>query len=326
MQLGLINTLLSPQLTQNVSDLRARIAVTSTEAVTGRYVDLTEHLNGRIGDAMLTQKALDDIERENSKLDLLMSRLELTQQSLETIQLSGEGIGTRVLGSIAVNNVEQIEVGGQDAKVALDRIFSALSTRFGQRHLFSGDATASGAVDLTDDMLTDVRDILLNATDAADFEANIDTYFNDPAGGWQTDIYNGTPTTSDPNGVLAIDPAITEMVKGLAVLALADDHANHSILSADTTDVLKTASQTVTTATELVIDLRVRVGRSEEQILARQDTLVAETTILSETFNDMTGRDQFEAATELQQLESSLQASYLLTARLSNLTLLNFIR
>lgn len=40
----------------------------------------------------------------------------------------------------------------------------------------------------------------------------------------------------------------------------------------------------------------------------------------------MFGRDQFEAAGELKALEAQLQASYTITARLSDLTLTNFIR
>jgi flagellar hook-associated protein 3 FlgL len=48
--------------------------------------------------------------------------------------------------------------------------------------------------------------------------------------------------------------------------------------------------------------------------------------VLSAAFNSLTGRDQYEAVTELEQLETNLEAAYLVTTRLSNLTLLNFIR
>jgi len=181
MRLGLINSLLSPQFGQNISDLRSRISVTATEAVTGRYADLTTHLDGRIGDAMLTQRALDDIESEQSRLDLSLARLEITQQSLEIVQESNKnGIGTSVLASIVTDNTDQIEVGGQQAKTALDVIFSALGTRLQQRQLFSGDATSSGPLQPTEDLLADVQNILDTATGPADFQTRIDTYFDDP--------------------------------------------------------------------------------------------------------------------------------------------------
>jgi len=47
---------------------------------------------------------------------------------------------------------------------------------------------------------------------------------------------------------------------------------------------------------------------------------------MSATFNRLTARDQYEAATELRELERNLEASYLLTSRLSNLSLLNYLR
>ena len=325
MRLGLINTLMSPLLSQNVSDLRVQISDTSFEAVTGRYSDLTTHLDGKIGDAMLTQKALEDIGREQTEIDLRLSRLEITQQSLETIQEAGSGVGLNVLGAIATGDLEEVQVGGQDAKIALRKIFSALGAKLGPRHLFSGDATANGPLQPMENLIADVEAILSASVDETDFQTNIDAYFDDPAGGWQTTIYTGTATTSDPNGVLAIDPAITQLVKGLSTLALADDSSNHPIISGSQT-VLSTASQTITTATDSVIDLRVETGRNQEVFEERQNVLVAENRVLTQTFNDLTARDQFEAATELRQLENSLEASYLITSRLSNLTLLNYLR
>ena len=325
MTTGLISQLLSPQLSQTVSDLRDRISAVSLETVTGRHFDVTKHLNGRIGDAMIGQKALDDIEREQSQLQLRQSRLEQVQLSLETIQEAGGGIGVHIIGAVALGNTEEIEQGALDAETALGKVFSALSARHGQRQLFSGDATATGPLQPLDDLLSAIDDLRNTAVDAADFQASIDAYFDDPAGGWQTNMYNGTTTTSDPDGVLAVDPAITELVKGLATLAAARGNAENPIFASPST-VLNDGANTVVAATDRIIDLQVTTGSKQEQIVARQRVLVAETTIMSQSLSDLVSKDQFEAATELRRLESSLEASYLLTSRLSNLTLTNFIR
>ena len=68
------------------------------------------------------------------------------------------------------------------------------------------------------------------------------------------------------------------------------------------------------------------IGVGEAQIAAAVTRYEAEEAILTSLFNDKTGRDQFEAASELQLLESQLEASYLLTARLARLSITNFIR
>ena len=46
---------------------------------------------------------------------------------------------------------------------------------------------------------------------------------------------------------------------------------------------------------------------------------------MTEAFNQMTARDEYEAATELESLQTMLEASYLITARLSKLSLTNYL-
>ena len=70
--------LMTSTLSQHISELRSQIGKTSTEATTGRYEDLTLHLSGQIGKAMLSQKALTDLTSEKEVLDL-RSRQALTR-------------------------------------------------------------------------------------------------------------------------------------------------------------------------------------------------------------------------------------------------------
>ena len=61
MRLTLPVTHHSGGLSETIVRLRERVETTSEEAVTGRYKDMTAHLSGRIGKAMLGQKAIDDV-------------------------------------------------------------------------------------------------------------------------------------------------------------------------------------------------------------------------------------------------------------------------
>ena len=311
MNTGLVSSLLSAQLHQTVTTLRNNISDTSVEAITGRHQDLTSHLNGRIGDGMLGQKAVDDVEREQRQLDTRASRLEFTQRSLEAVQEAGSDIGVRVIGATAVDNFDDIELEGKNARSALEKVFSSLNSRFGQRQLFSGDATSTGPLNSVDEMMADLEAFRDAAATGTDLQADLDAYFDDPAGGWQTDIYNGTDTVSDSDSVLAIDPAITAMVKSLATIALAADSADNPVLTGESS-VVADAATGVVNATDMLIDLRVIKGNAQEQISVRQDNLVTELTLLSEAFNQLTSRDQFAAVSELRQMETALEASYLL--------------
>jgi flagellar hook-associated protein 3 FlgL len=74
------------------------------------------------------------------------------------------------------------------------------------------------------------------------------------------------------------------------------------------------------------VRLRADRGVVQEQIAQKGESLAREEMIFTNAFNNLTARDQYEAATELRDLEASLEASYLLTTRLSNLSLLNYLR
>jgi flagellar hook-associated protein 3 FlgL len=115
------------------------------------------------------------------------------------------------------------------------------------------------------------------------------------------------------------------VISSLAVLALADP-ADSPVLISQNPDLVLTAAQQLTSGLTSLTSLRGDRGVAQEQITMRQESLDIEETIFTSAFNALTARDQFEAASALKTLESTLEASYLLTSRLANLSLLNFLR
>lgn len=319
------NGLASSVLREATTNLRARLTSVSEEAVTGRRSDLTAHLGGRIGSAMLSQKAVEDINLEREGLTLRQNRLDIVQRTLSGVQDNVAGLSVRMLSAVGVNDTSVQSGIARDARGALEDMFSALNVRHGERYLFSGDATSTQPFGSVDTLLSDVSTLAAAATDAADFAASLDTYFNTPAGGFQTNIYSGSANASDADAVTGIDPAITQLISGLAVLALASPTGGTPAVSADP-DILRQAGETLATAETSLTNLRADQGARQGRYADRLETLNAEETILTLALNEMTNRDQFEAAAELQELERNLEASYLLTNRLSNLSLLNYLR
>lgn len=313
------------KLSASTAELRSRLADTSNEAVTGRRSDLTAHLGGRIGGAMLTQKAVNDISLEREGLILRGSRLELVDTTLAGMQDSASGLSARLLSSVGVGDLAARAGIARDATTALEDIFSQLNVRHGDRFLFSGDATATQPFGDPADMINDIETIAATAIDAADFAASLDTYFNTPAGGFQTNIYGGSATASDGDAVTGLDPAITQVLSGLAVLSLSAANSSAPFI-ASTPDVLVAGAETLLAGETQLTNLRADQGAFQASVTNRMDSLNAEETVLTITLNELTGRDQYEAAVELQELERNLEASYLLTTRLSNLTLLNYLR
>lgn len=317
--------LISAQFGRTVATLRESIARTAEESTTGRYADLTAHLSGRIGTAMLSQKAVDDIAFRREQLSLREGRLDVTQQSLSLIHDRVLGLDTRMREALANGNELSQGLTARDAKAALGNVFNMLNVRFGERFLFAGDATATQPLASPDDLLADLRNLADTAIDAADFAASLDTYFNTPGGGWQTSMLQSSPNASDPDAVTANDPALVELISGLAMMALSDPDTSPTLLKTDP-DIVLAGAERVTSGLTALTNVRADRGVIQEQIEVEKESLNVEETIFTIALNSLSARDQFEAATALKQLESTLEASYLLTSRLSSLSLLNYLR
>lgn len=321
-------TIIANSLTSNLSraiaQTQARIPEVSEESVTGRRVDLVGHLRGNIGEAFLSQQAVDSISTEREQLQIREARLDIVQSSLTFIQDTSSGIGTRLESALGIGDGQSVDTAARQAEDALSDVFTALNVRIGERYLFSGDATATAPFSTPEQLLSDVQTIASTAVDAADFATQIDAYFDDPLGPFQQGIYAGSQNISDPDGVNAVDPAITELIKGFAVLSLAQSDLNLALVS-NNPSILQDAARTLSAGESAVVNLRADQGLNQEQIERAQTTLNFEETILTEAFNNITARDQFEAASELRRLETNLEAAFLLTSRLSNLQFVNFI-
>ncbi len=325
MRVALPNSLISAQFSQNMVELRQSIARTATEATTGRYADPTAHLSGRIGTAMLSQKAIDDIGFQREQLSLRETRLEVTQTNLTAINDRVQGIDISMLEALGTGNVFSQTLAARDAAAALDDVFAALNVRYGERYLFSGDATDTPPLASASDMLDDVRQLALAAATPADFTTALDAYFNTPGGGWQPDIYRGTLTASDSDSVTAADPALVDLISNLAILAISEP-GNNPPPVAQNGGLIRSAAAGISTGLTSLTIVRSERGVLQEQISTQKETLDVEETIFTSAFNALTARDQYEAASALKQLEATLEASYLLTSRLSGLSLINFLR
>ncbi|MEM9053681.1 MAG: flagellin [Pseudomonadota bacterium] len=318
---SVISTVLSPTIT----DMRSRLEAASKESVTGERENVTQYLEGRIGKAMVAQKALDDLTIQRDQLSLRATRLEIAQTQLEFVQTASSGLAVEINTAISSEDTRAQSLVASNAETSLEQIFASLNARHGERFLFSGDATATNPLGDLDTLLEDVRQIAINAPDDATFATDLDTYFNDPAGGWHQTIYQGSDNISDPDAVGANDPAIRQLIQGLTVVAIAQPDSGIPLLDASTEPLLA-ASYDILSGETGITNLRAELGLIQEQVERATDTLDVEQTILTQAFSTLTARDQYEAATEVKLLEANLQAAYLLTSRLSDLSLLNYLR
>ncbi len=319
------------RLSRAIADIKSRADVARAESVTGRREDVTAATNGDVGSAHLLKKAVDDAQAFQQLLVISQNRAQRTQASLDILGGEAVRIGTEALSASGRDDSYALNTLAADAKAAIFNVFSALNVSEGGRALFSGDAADRLPFGDPEQLLNDIEAIVAGATDAADAQAQLDTYFNDPAGGFATDIYQGgankvAPVEISPGvridvSATAADQPIKDLLRGLAGIAV-----QSAATFSDAKGFLEDSAGIAIAADGDITELRGVIGVGEAQIAAAISRYEAEEAILTSLFNEKTGRDQYEAATELQLLETQLEASYLLTARLSRLSIANFIR
>ncbi len=325
--------LATTSLSRNINKVKSDADVARTEAVTGRIENLKEAVNGDIGSVHLLRKAINDVQGYQSTLTQAENRITRIQSVLGNIGADTSRIATGIFSALGQEDEFAVNTLTNESRIALASAFSGLNTSFEGRSVFGGDVTNQPPLASVETLIADVQAILTAGPDAATINAALDTYFNDPAGGYATNIYQGgvnnapgieiSPGIRLDVSVRADEQPIKDLLRGLAVLASKD-----AIVAGGETErrqVLQDAAALSVTANTNIIAEQAVIGASEGQISRIKDRYDAEEIILTNLYNERTARDPYEAATQLQLLETQLESAYLMTARISRLSLSNYI-
>ncbi|MEM9705818.1 MAG: hypothetical protein AAF850_07045 [Pseudomonadota bacterium] len=329
---GLPDILSSTRLGRSINLLRRDADVAREEFVTSRVQDITKATNGDVGSVHLLTKSLADNQATQRNLTLAQNRTAFTQDVLSNLSSEAARIGTEVIAANGIDADFTLQTLSTDAAATLRTIFANLNANFSERAVFGGDRTDRPPLADPETLLTDVRAILTAGPDKATIDAALDTYFNDPAGGFQTTIYQGgendapaveiAPGVRIDVSVRADAQPIKDLIRSFAVIAERD---NVNVPGDEATEILSEAASGALNADKDLVQVRASIGVNEQRIADSQGRFETEETLLQNLLNDRTLRDQFEAANQLQLLETQIEASYLITSRLANLTLANFL-
>ncbi len=331
---GLPDLVSFKRLARSVTDIRAQTQTTRTEAVTGRYEDIVKSTKGEVGAAHLLRKAIDDISASRTSLSISLSRAGSVQTALGLVAEEGKAMAAQILGAIGRGDETILRTATDEAAASIATIVAALNATSGGRPLFGGNAASGPALAAPERILADVQAIVDAAPNAAAASSDLDFYFNDPTGGFATTIYTGGPGEAPPTelapgvrvsaSVKADAEPLRVIIRGLATAAALN--APLGMPEAERVALLSQAANEILEAEVLLTDERAIVGISEGRMEDARARLDAEEAVLTSLYNARTARDPFEAASQLQLLETQLTAAYIMTGRVSQLSLANFLR
>lgn len=256
------------------------------------------------------------------------------QSALEMVGTTIGDVSSATLSVATSRNSSQLLTTSKEAESQFEAVISALNTTVAGKAVFGGTATDRAPLADADTILSAVRTAIAGATTVDDIVAAVDDWFDTPGGGFDTVAYQGSTSGTvsfrigDGNTaelkVTAASSEVRDALKSLALgamvqtAALSGDIESQSKLS-------QIAGERMLAAQTSVVERRAEIGQAQSRIENASTRNASETSALKLAKAKFSEADPYETATMLEQLQTQLETHYTLTARLSNLTLTNFL-
>lgn len=320
---------------RNNTSLKNDLNTLVQELTTGRASDMTRHLGS-------AQTRLSSAERQLELLGQFSNSNVETTQFLSTMQVALTGAETFRAGAseslLAINDGSapaQITEASNISRSSLEGVVQALNMRFGDRAMFGGTALSMSPLASVDDMMTSIEGVVTGLTAVDDIKLAVEDWFDAPAGGFETVGYLGDPSgfiqrPIDFNqdvevSVRADDPGFRDLMKSLVLGALAGD-TSLSLTQEDRQALQKDAGVGLLSAAAPLAAIQARLGYTEGLVEDASVRMSAQETSIGIARNELVSVDPFETATSLEQVQLQLETHYTLTARLSRLSLTEYLR
>ncbi len=313
--------------------LRDRLGSLTSELSTGRKQDLTRALGSDTARLSEVDRRLSLIGAYRGAAAETEQLLAMTQQLLGRIDnVRGELAGPLVNADLADSPLQR-EGLARAAREAFADMVGALNARVAGRSAMAGAATDGPALAPAADIIAGIEAAVAGASSTADVEAALEFWFDDPSGGFATMAYLGD--TGDPltrgvdDGVTLTMPAradreeIREVLKAVS-MGFAG-HAAPALSANDHVALSRAAGVALVGAAEPLVHLQSQVGATEARVAEARTRLETEASALGISRNGMVNVDPFETATALQELQTQLETHYALTARMSRLSLTEYL-
>lgn len=342
MKTSTISTLsISSALQLTMSNTQKEITKVGKEAVDGTYYDVGAQLG------VATSQSLD-FSRESARLQAIVDANALAEQRMETSQLALEKMQesaqkiVNTFSALTASSGETVNKTAADTALAqLDAFLGLANSASKGEFLFSGINTDAQTLD--GDFVADVT---------ADFDTKLSAYMtaNSITG---TDKMTAAQMTSFLDGYMASfdwsswtnasDTVMTSRISPTETVktstSINDDGFKNLVLSAVigaqlAGKTLDSAARAVVTervyttayqSVQGVISARSQIGLSQARVDTANESMSAQKTIIDTQLQNLVGVNQDEASSRLLLLSTQMELAYKITAKIQNLSLVNYL-
>ena len=340
---------LSSPLRQSVQQLQAQLSQVQTEVSTGAPADLGLTLGAKTGTVLSLKSETDQLAGYTTSNNLASTRLGATNTALGALLSTAQGV--------SANLISAASAGGSTAalraaaQAALQSLSAALNTSTGGQYVFGGINTAQAP---SADYTAAPTSAAKSAVDAA-FQsrfgtsqtgsgasaisaADLTTFLNGSA---FTGIFSGngagtsqtasattlrtaiSPSQTIATSVSAKSDAFNQLAQGYAII---NEFTGGSTLSADAqAAAVSRATTLINAGIAGLTDVQSGVGVAQAAISDANTRISAQSNLLTGSVNDLTSVDTYALSGQVTALQNQLEASYNLTSRLQQLSLVNYL-
>lgn len=335
-----------------INQVQNELVDAQKEVSTGRYNNLGEVLGGTTSRALNLHRDVSMMNNILSTNSVVTQRLSSTQNALSTIADAAQ-TGLNTLVALAgSDDATQLTTAGQTMKDVLDQFTDAANTSVNGEYVLSGVNTDvkpmgdyssdnTGAKTAFDTAFqgyfgfpqTDPAAANIDPTQMQDFLSTVvEPMFTDPTSSnyaWTTNWSSSSdqPMTSRISKTEVVQTSSSSNNDGFRNLAMAGVVSIELLnlpFSPQTRQVVSNAAiGYMGKAINGVDEERTQLGLSENRVTLANNTLQAQADIVKLNLDDLEGVDVYEASTRITALTNEMEISYNLTARLSQLSLVN---
>lgn len=338
-------SLLNSATRNSTRQLQVDLQNAQTELSTGRYYDTGLVLGASVRRNLDWRNEIERLQTSLKRNDLQSERAKVAQAGLEAVKGQADYLMKTLIGARSATNGTQLsKTAGENA---LKGVLDAMSANYAGQYVFSGTTPDGAPVSAYDGQApqsafdaaffaefgfakTDPQAANITPSQMQTFlQGRFDDLFEDPqwTTTWSTSssenqsarIDAATQVNADANGNEA---AFREVLKAsVAAYELGKTAIGQSAFQT----VVDHAASGLSEGLKGLGDIQARVGFAEQAIDQANTRMTTKKTLLENSVTKTEGVSEYDVATRINTLTTQLEASYSVTARISKLSLLNYI-
>lgn len=339
---------MSNALSNSIVDLQKRLSIAQKELSTGQHADMSVAIGSQHTRDSLLHLSVSDIDAITASNNVVSSRLEITQTSLQKLSTDAQAMRSALM--TAQNGIGNRGAIIQQAQTALGAMMSGLNASSGGVFVFGGVKGDTAPITDTASAPPSAAKAALDAAFTSNFgfppsdplvstitASQMDAFISGPMAAlfspasWTTDWSSASSsplqnrisiTRTSATSVTANDATFQKLAAGYTMLT----SLGASNLSKDTFQAVVTAAtNAIDQGVSGLTNLQEKVGVMQADVKSALDNMATQKDLLSAQIGALEGVDPSQASVLVTNLMTQIETSYSLTARIHQLSLTKYL-